>query len=336
MSPNRFYAALAAALFLALPVTAQSLPETDCDRLAGYDHAPRLPGLAGAYAIRDAAAAVSACEDAVAADPDDPYLGILLSRALIAVDPDDARALDYVQRAAAALPSLADSRLGLLYLNGQAGLAEDRSRALVLFAAACARRDDPHGVIGCNNLGNELLAPGADAADAARGFALLEQACDGGLAMGCLSLGYALENGADADANRPRIIALYRGACNAGDLMACNNLGYIQETGNGMDIDLSAALENYQCACDGGEMLGCENLGEAYRLGTGVEADPARAEAFFQAACDRDEVYACFALGTMLADGEGLSVDVPRAVALLAQACDLGDTEACERAESLR
>lgn len=61
-----------AALLLATPAAAQQAPATDCDRMAGFDFAPRLPDVPGLPYIYQPQQAIAACEAAVAQYPTNP------------------------------------------------------------------------------------------------------------------------------------------------------------------------------------------------------------------------------------------------------------------------
>lgn len=327
---------LVLAAWLASPVAAQGVPETDCDRLAGFDHTPRVPGLIGAYVVSDAAGAVAACETALIMYPEDPFFNLLLARALLTLDPEEPRALQLTQAAAAAFPAFATGRLGWLLQNGYAGLAANPTSARAAYQAACALRPDPHAAVACNNLAMMMLDGQGGAADPATALALLDGVCSEGLTMACVNLGFELEVGRATEIDTGRAAALYAGACDRGDLMGCNNLGYLHETAQGVAGDMVQALALYGRACEGGEMLGCTNLGEAYRTGNGVAADGPLAEGYYQRACDAHDAYACFALGQMFSEGEGLPADPARALTLFDRACDLGDPESCDVAAGMK
>ena len=328
--------ALLSALTLAAPLAAQTIPETDCDRLAGFQHTPRAADIATVYRITAPDAAVVACEAAVAAHPDEPFFAVLLAAAYLAADPTDVRGLTLVAGAAASLPALATGRVGMVFLLGQAGLPVDEGQARASFEQACALRPDPHAAVSCNNLAMLLIEGQGGDAEPDRGITLLTEGCDGGLGMSCVNLGYYVELGRHIDFDIERAGDLYQRACDLGDVMGCNNLGFLLEAGQELSQDIPRALALYAQACEGGETLGCSNLAEAYRLGTGVQADAQRAADLFQTACTGADPYACFALAGMLAAGEGIPVDAARALALYDQACDLGDPDSCELAAQLR
>lgn len=329
-------AGLALALAAASPLAAQTVPETDCDRLAGFDHTPRAEGMATVYRITDPAGAIAACEAEVAAHPDEPFFAVLLAAAYLAADPTDVRGLTLVAGAATALPALATGRVGLFYLLGLAGLPVDEAQARASFETACALRPDPQAAVSCNNLATMLVEEQGGPAEPERGIALLTETCAGGLGMACVSLAYYIETGRGVEFDIERAADLYQGACDQGEMMGCNNLGFLLESNEELTQDLPRAIALYRQACDGGEILGCSNLGEAYRLGTGVVPDAPRAAHLLQIACTGDEPYACFALAGMLAEGAGIAADPARARDLYEQACTLGDPDSCELALQLR
>ena len=271
---------------------AQGAPQTDCDRLAGLDYAPRAPGIATVFAVRDPAAAIAACETAVARYPSEPFFRLQLSRARIAADRDDPRARTLVEGIANAPAGAVATWLGLFHQYGWGGLPVDPVQAGALFRQACDGAAPPFAAIGCANLGRLILeTPGTEPGDQA--IALLQRACDAGLARGCQALGYEYEQGLRVRRDLPRALALYRQACAAGDPMACNNYASRQATGDGVPQDRAAAVATYERVCAQGLWLGCENLAEAYRTGTGVPADPARAAAVLDRACASGDGDAC-------------------------------------------
>ena len=73
----------------------------------------------------------------------------------------------------------------------------------------------------CFAVGGAWLKNG-DEADAERGAALLQKACDGGVARACFSLALALEKGKDIPKDLARASTLMGTACKRGYAKACN------------------------------------------------------------------------------------------------------------------
>lgn len=151
--------------------------------------------------------------------------------------------------------TIACYNLGLIYLDGAAGVGQDQRRAAELF----------------------------------------QRACDGGEAAGCFNLGamYAEGDGIPRDAHKSA--ALFRQACNGGAEAACFNLGLLYFTGDSvLPRDPRRAGELFQQACDGDYAPGCFNLGTFYANGeAGFPRDENRAAVLFQQACDGGEGLGC-------------------------------------------
>jgi len=332
----RLFPLVAAFATIAAPALASSIPVTDCDRLAGFDMARRLPGAPGVAVVGDPAAAVPACEAAMAAHPDEPFFRLLLARALIAADGDAVRILSLIESGSTGYPALAHAQMAWLYQEGRAGFAPDAALARAQFEAGCALHPDPLSAAPCNALAVMEITGEGGPADPAAGVAMLQDLCGAGFATACVNLGYELGPDGALPRDAARAAGLFTTACTEGDLMGCNNLGFAYETGDGVPINMARALVLYGRACEGGEPLACGNLGEAYRNGKGVAADGMIAADYFDRACDGGDAYSCSALAGMLSAGAGLPVDPARALALYDRACDLGDDDSCALAEAMR
>lgn len=318
------------------PALAAGIGITDCDRLAGYDLARRLPGAPGVARVSMPEAAIAACEAAVAEHPDEPFFGLLLARALIMADREFPRALSLIAGGAAAYPALSMTQMAWTYQDGLAGLDADPAQARARFEAACGYWPDPLAAAACNAMAVMQITGDGGPAEPEAGVARLTALCEAGFATACVNLGYEMGPDGTLPADPERAAAHFTGACALGDLMGCNNLGFAYESGDGVPADMARALVLYGRACEGGEPLGCANLGEPYRTGNGVAADGGMAEGYFTRACDDFDSYSCFALAGMLAEGAGVPVDRARALALYDRACEMGDAEACDLAEGLR
>ncbi|MCB1395712.1 MAG: sel1 repeat family protein [Rhodobacter sp.] len=321
---------------IAAPALASGIPVTDCDRLAGFDMARRLPGAPGVAVVSRTDDAVPACEAAMAAHPDEPFFRLLLARALIAADGDAVRILSLIEAGGASYPALAHAQMAWLYQEGRAGFTRNLAQARARFEDGCALHPDPLAAAPCNALAVMEITGEGGPADPAAGVAMLQELCSKGFATACANLGYELGPDGALPRDAARAAGLFTTACALGDLMGCNNLGFAYESGDGVAVDMARALILYGRACEGGEPLGCANLGEAYRVGNGIGADAVIAAEYFDRACDSEDAYSCFALAGMLSEGAGLSVDGARALALYDRACALGDDESCALAEAMR
>lgn len=317
---------------LALPVAAQDTA-TDCDRLAGYDHTPRREGLPGVYRIADPAAAIAACEAALAAPGADPFLNFLLARALLVADPQDPRAVTLAEAGRPASATFADSRLGLWHENRLAGLTADSVRGLELATAACAAWPDRMARAGCNNMARAQIV-GDDAAARRSGFVWMDRLCDDGLGVACLNMGNYLHDGEVADVDLPRALGYFDRGCALGDGDACGWAGYVREHGEGTEVDLAAAYTLYVRSCDLGDPWGCYAQGDNLSKGLGVTRDWAAGMALLARACAMGEDEGCYehAVGAM----DGLDQTGPASPEALAAAlayfdasCAAGSARSC-------
>lgn len=355
------------ACLVAPPAFAQAT-ETGCDRLAGFAHTPRLPGLAGVWDIGDPEAAIGACEHDVWAEGADPFLRFLLARAYEEADPADARIADLIDSAADRYPVFATHRRARLHGEGLAGFPPDPARAEALDAEACAFAPDPHALSGCNNLalawldadeGREgeadaLLARTCEQGfalacsnlaielgeggilphDAGRSTALFVRACDLGLSESCAYAAYALETGDGVAADPAAAAPLYARACATQDLWSCHALGVLQIEGQVIARDWDAGMTNLALACEGGIDEACYRRGIELTYGRDRDGDTtpeglAEALREHRRLCGVFHGPACTELGYMLVHGLGVESDPDLAAGFSARACALGDTMGC-------
>lgn len=333
---NRWSAlGVALAFLLPAPLWAQV---TDCDRLAGFSQLPRIEGATGPYVVHDPAAAVTACEAARAAQPDDPFFAVLLARARLAANPEDRTVVELLAGVVEQIPPLAASELGRLYEMGLAGLPIGDRQARDFYRLACDTWPDRLAAPGCTRRAVMMIEGRGGPTDETGGFALLDNLCRGGWGGACTQQAFQtdLRGTGDFDTLGQEIARLFEAGCDAGDLLACSQFGFRLELGEGVDLDVSRAQDLYRRACTGGEPQGCSYLGEIYRSGLGVPPDPDQAAHFFTLGCEGNDPYACVTLGDILSEGRGVERDVPRAIVALERACGLGDPEACDMADVLR
>lgn len=311
---------------------------TDCDRRAGFPSIPRVDGAVGVYAIADAGAAVAACEAALGAQPDDPFLAVLLARARIAADPRDRAAVALLSGVVGVLPALAGAELGRLYELGQGGLPPGERQARDFYRLSCDHWPARQAAPGCTRLAVMMIEGRGGPVRERGGFNLLDNLCRGGWGEACTQAAFQtdLRGTGTMDEIAAQLVALFDAGCDAGDLLACSQLGFRLELGEGVTHDPARARALYTRACDGGEPQGCSYLGEVYRSGLGVRPDMTRAVALFDLGCAGHDPYACVTLGDILAGGRGVPQDVARALRALDHACWLGDPEACDMADGLR
>lgn len=327
-------AALALCLSLsAVPALAQD-SATDCDRVAGYDHTPRLIGLPGVAQIADPAAAVAACAAAAFAPGADPFLNLLLARALEAADPQDLRLPGLVRAGGAAAAPFATSRMARLHVSGAGGLAADPAMARTLEAEACAAFPDRFALAGCNNLAAFLIDDRDNPAQRGEGFALLDRTCKAGLIVACINQAEHATYGTAGAVDLARAFGYWSLACELGHALACSHAGYAQEYGEGVGADPAAANGFYRRSCDLGSGYGCYGLAENLSQGIGGARDWAGAQALMDQACGMGEDNACYDLSVGLYYGMDMAGPVTpegqaRAIAYFTQSCADGGGRSC-------
>lgn len=327
-------AALALCLSLsAVPALAQDVA-TDCDRLAGYDHTPRLIGLPGVAEIADPAAAIAACGAAAFAPGADPFLNLLLARALEAADPQDPRLPGLVRAGGAAAAPFATSRMARLYVGGLGGLEADPAMARTLEAEACAAFPDRFALAGCNNYAAFLIDDRDNTEHRSLGLAVLDRACKGGLSVACTNQAEHATYGTAGAVNLTRAFAYWALACDLGHALACSHAGYAQEYGEGVEADPAASNGFFRRSCDLGNGYGCYGLGENLIHGIGAERDWSAGLQLLDQACTMGEDNGCYEVSLGLAYGMDMDgVVTPegqaRAVDYFTRTCADGAGRSC-------
>lgn len=355
------------ACLAASPALAQQ-EATECDRLAGFAHTPRLPGLPGVWDIGDLDAAIVACERDAWAEGADLFLRFLLARVYQEADPQDTRVSDLIDSAAPQYPVFAAHRRARLHGEALAGHAHDPARADALDAEACSFAPDPHALAGCNNLAlnwlysdegrlteaADLLARSCEQGfalacsnlavelgeggllphDPGRATGLFLRACDLGLDGSCAYAAYALETGEGVEADPTRAAPIYERACAAQDMWSCHTIGILRIEGEVIARDWEAGMASLALACQGGVDEACYRRGIELtygRDGDGATTPEGLAEAMreHRRMCEEFHGPACTEIGYMLVHGLGVGVDPGQAAGFSARACALGDTMGC-------
>lgn len=313
---------------------AQGVPETDCDRLAGFWLMPRAPGIAQAYHVTDPYGAILACDAAINAHPTEPFFKLILARALSLVPENPLRALPLVQQARDAYPAMVGMQLGYMHSYGLAGLSVDDDQARRSYEGACALAPALGAVAACTQAALMQVEGRGGDPDPDGGLRRLAGLCAGGWPLACTERMLIGEiYGFDTPEDQAGLLAL---GCEGGDLFACSLLGQRYQEGYGVAFDAGQARGLYETACDGGDAHGCANLAEVYRSGVGVAPDVPRAVALFTRACAGLDAFACTTLGVILDNAQGVPRDQGRAMVAFETACELGDPEACDMADALK
>ncbi len=270
--------------------------------------APEVVGLGGIGGDDDP---VAACGD-LAASPweagregrglaDDQIFidgAISACQAALAVEPDSAAAQAWLARA---------------YI-----LAGRRDDATALLEAASDAGNPFAAYLLAGLLGEELDQ--AMPQDPERAVALLMQASDGGFPPAQADLGERYETANGVVGDYAEAARLYELAAAQGYGIASYKLGVFAHFGYLAAPDYSRALELYQAAVDAGEPLGHYGLGQLYEYGNGVAQDYTRAAVHYQQGADAGEKMAQTALAYFFEQGLGVPQDYGKSFALLIDA----------------
>ena len=284
----------------------------DCDLLAGTPFDRQGVVLGVFRTAIDTAAAIPACEAAVAAHPGVPRFVYQLGRAVEEAG-DHARAVELYEAAAAAGHVMGIYRLGYLHLIGR-GMPVDVDKAVTFFEAAVAEGE----TYAMNSLARLYAAGEGVPRDQDKAIDLFLQAAAQGNSYAYNNLGYLLAEDGEAD----RALPLFQASAEAGDVYGYNNMGYAYQRGIGVEPDIDQAIEWYERAARGGQPNAPINLGFIYRDGDlGLEPDPQRAAFWFAEAADGGNPWGSVHLASLYAQADiGPAADPVLAAKLLARA----------------
>ncbi|HTJ44649.1 MAG TPA: tetratricopeptide repeat protein [Kofleriaceae bacterium] len=175
----------------------------------------------------------------------------------------------------------------------------------------------------------------AKGSSAAKGAALLDQACSQKLAAACTVLGFVYLNGRGVPADPKRSLDAYKQGCELGDDDGCIGAADVHSRGLLGQVDHASAIPYLDKACTHGSGRACVLLAEKYEgaLGTSKNDDKAarlyeQAYDALQSQCPGDST-ACFQLGNLYTNGKGTRVDEKKAFDAYSSGCDGGSGDAC-------
>ena len=265
------------------PVFAQEVKDkaaASCDQLAASPLDPAVPmGTGVRFEDVDAEAAIAACAEAVAANPDDPKLRFQLARSYDVAEQFDEAIAEY--RAAADQGyALALSSLGALYEGGY-GLDADPAEAARLYEQAASAGI----VVAMENLAKLYEDGRGVAQDYGRAIELYNQAAETGSPYASGSLGWLAENGFGMPKDDVEAARLYRIAADGGEAFAQHNIGVMHARGRGgLAQSDTEAVKYFNLAAEQHWPLSYLSLGWHYSQGAGVTKDLAKAEEYFRLA----------------------------------------------------
>jgi TPR repeat protein len=270
--------------------------------------APEVVGLGGIGSADDP---VAACGDLAAS----PWEGERQGRGLA----DDQIFIDgAITACEAALAAEPDSASAQTWLARAYVLAGRRDQATDLLEAASDAGNPFAAYLLAGLLGEELDQTMPQ--DPERAVALLIQAADGGFAPAQADLGERYETANGVVGDYGEAARLYELAAAQGYGLASYKLGVFAHFGYLAAPDYPSALDLYQAAVDAGEPLGHYGLGQLYEYGNGVEQDYTRAAVHYQQGADAGEKMAQTALAYFYEQGLGVPQDYDKSFALLVDA----------------
>ncbi len=291
----------------------------ECDQLAGTPFDRQGVVLGVFRNAIDTAAAIPACEAAVAAHPGVPRFVYQLGRAVEEAG-DHARAAELYEEAAAAGHVMGVYRLGYLHLIGR-GMPVDVEKAVTFFETAAAEGE----TYAMNSLARLYAAGEGVPQDQDRAIDLFLQAAAQGNTYAYNNLGYLLAEDGQPD----RALPLFQASAEAGDVYGYNNMGYAYQNGIGVEPDLGQAIDWYEQAARGGQPNAPINLAFIYRDGgPGVAADLQRAAFWFAEAARNGNAWGSVHLASLYEQGAlGEAPDPVLAAKLLARVAWLDATD---------
>ncbi len=298
---------------------------TICDQLAAHPgDATAPPGTGVGFDVleRDAEAAVKACRQAVAAEPDNLRLTYQLARALHAAD-NHSEAFRLYKAASASGHIAAFYSLGLAYELG-IGVPSDVDEAIRWYRKA-ADAGNAHAMNEIGSLYVQARGVQRDYQEALRWF---HKAAEKGLAVALGNLGFMYEHGNGVSRDTRKAARLYRQAAEKGDVNALASLGNFYARGHGVPRDSAEAIRLFRAAIEKGSPRAMVSLGFMYEQGNGVPRDPAEAVRWYRKAAGKGDASAVTSLGVMYEQGLGVSRDSEEAVRLYRKAIEMGDARA--------
>ena len=298
----------------------------ECDRLAAAPKDQQLPpGTTGVdFASIDSARAISACEKAVDAYPNDPRFVSQLGRAFHAARNYN-EAVRFYRMGADLGNGPATSNLGKLYYDGT-GVAKDAAEAARLFRKA-ADLGVPAGMTNLASMYQTGVGLPKDDAEALR---LYKKAADLGISDGLNGLGWMYQNGLGTAKDYSQAEQLFRKAADLGNVNAMINIANLYHGGIGLAKDDAEAVKFYRKAADLGNADGLNSLGWMYQNGFGAAKDYSQAEQLFRRAADLGNVNAMINIANMYHGGIGVAKSDADAVKFYRNAADLGSAGAMD------
>ena len=308
-----------------------------CDFHAGDHLDPEGVGVARFPNEIEVEAALAACQEAVAREPDNGRFHYQLGRVHVAL-----RDLDAAEVAFTKARDLGHTRawhaLGMLIIAREqetGGAARNRApeEALALLAMG-VDQGDPYAY---HSLGLQLLELADDPALKRQGFDLLSRSLEVGHTFSMNALGhYFLEEGTD-HYEPERALRYIQESAARGDIYGYDNMGWIALNGAGdTDRDPQAALDWFRKASDGGHPRAPSSIGRMYFNGDiGGRPDFAEAVKWYDEGLRRGDGWGGANGAWVIAQNSPAGLTVGDAAARAAKAVTLRNAEAAASAQEL-
>jgi TPR repeat protein len=247
------------------------------------------------------------------------FLGVLYQRGEL-IPKDDAQAVTWFRKAAAAGSVVAMFNLGLCYERGF-GVPKDGQEAVRWYRRAADLGDAPAmGNLGFLYHRGELIPK-----DDAQAVTWFRKAADLGDALAMYNLGFHYQRGFSVPKDGQEALRWYRKAADLGYVLAMTNLGLLYHEGELIPKDDAQAVTWFRKAAEGGEPLGMYNLGLCYETGLGVPKDGQEAIRWHREAAELGNALAMSRLGVLYHRGELIPKDDAVAMAWFRKAADRGE-----------
>jgi TPR repeat protein len=308
-----------------------------CDFQAGDHLDPEGVGVARFPNEIEVDAALAACQEAVARDPDNGRFHYQLGRVHVALRDLDAAEADFT-KARDLGHTRAWHALGMLIIaREQETGGADRKRApeeaLALLAMG-VDRGDPYAY---HSLGQQLLELSDDPVLKRQGFDLLSRSLEVGHTFSMNTLGYYfLQDGTD-HYEPERGLRYLQESAERGDIYGYDNMGWVALNGaGGTQRDPQAALDWFRRASDGGHPRAPTSIGRMYYNGdVGGRPDFAEAVKWYDEGLRRGDGWGGANGAWVIAQNPPAGMTIGDAAARAAKALTLRNAEAAASAQQL-
>ncbi|WP_377292317.1 tetratricopeptide repeat protein [Rhizobium sp. SG2393] len=246
---------------------------------------------------------------------------------------DMKKALDLYEQALAKGNASVVGKIGDIYYRSGEALGLDRSKALAFYQQG-TDADDPWAMAGLADVYREgKIVP----QDLKKAFDLYEQALAKGNDGVRGKLGDLHYRNASALGLDPaKAVAFYQQGADAGDAWAMASLADVYRDGKVVPKDLPKALDLYTQALEKGNTSVVGKLGDLYyRNGAALGLDPAKAVGYYEQGAAAGDAWAKASLADVYREGKVVAPDYPKALTLYKEALEGGNTSVLSKIGNL-